>query len=39
MLSHKGSNKLETLPAAIGALIHLKELNISNNRIVSADVV
>lgn len=31
-----GNNRLESLPAAIGALVHLKELNISNNNIVSA---
>lgn len=29
-----GNNQLQSLPAAIGGLVHLKELNISNNRIV-----
>jgi hypothetical protein len=31
-----GNNKLTSLPAAIGGLVNLKELNIGNNQIVSA---
>jgi Leucine-rich repeat (LRR) protein len=34
MADQAGSNQLRCLPAAIGELAHLKELNISNNKIV-----